>query len=162
MTKQPEIGRNESGASAVEFALVLPMLLLILFAIVEYGWFFTNRIVLTNAVSNAARAAVKAREWEGEDPTQFAGQAFKSACWIADGEDVSIVGSAASIGSMPKGEVAMAVDVDGETVPRTVSVIAVMGYRPLTGFLPQRGNDSGGGLALLPSEIAAKSVMVFP
>jgi Flp pilus assembly protein TadG len=153
--------RDERGASAVEFALLLPLLLLILFAIIEYGWFFANRIVLMNAVSDAARAAVKAREWEGEEPKEFAAQAFKRACWIAGTEDIDIVDGEASPGATQPGKVAVVVAVD-ENRPRAVEVIAVMGYRPLTGFLPQAGPDAQDGLGLLPRSIAAKSVMVFP
>jgi Flp pilus assembly protein TadG len=153
--------RDQSGASALEFALILPLLLLILFAIIEYGWFFANRIVLTNAVSDAARAAVKAREWEGEDPAQFAAEAFDAACWIADAENIELVAAAASADDIEPGRVAVAVTVD-ETAPRSVEVVAVMGYRSLTGFLPQSRGGSPQKAALLPVAIAAKAVMVFP
>jgi Flp pilus assembly protein TadG len=153
--------RSESGASAVEFALVLPLLLLILFAIIEFGWFFANRIVLTNAVSDAARAAVKAREWVNEDPVQFAADAFSAACWIADAEDIQRVADAAATDRVDPGKVAFAVTV-AESAPRSVQVDAVMGYRSLTGFLPQGEGAQPDGPALLPNIIAARAVMVFP
>jgi hypothetical protein len=41
-------------------------------------------------------------------------------------------------------------------------VVAVMGYRSLTGFLPQSGPESETEPALLPAAVAAKSVMVYP
>jgi hypothetical protein len=71
------------GATAVEFALVLPLLLLILFSIIEYGWYLTNTMVLTNAVSSAARAGVQAREWEGEQPEALVLYTLETAFWLS-------------------------------------------------------------------------------
>lgn len=45
---------DESGASAVEFALVLPVLCLMLFGIIKLGIAFTNYIQLTNAAAAGA------------------------------------------------------------------------------------------------------------
>jgi Flp pilus assembly protein TadG len=45
----------ESGAAAVEFALVLPVLLLILFGIVDYGLYFSTSIQLRSGLHDAAR-----------------------------------------------------------------------------------------------------------
>ena len=144
----------------MEFALVLPFLLVILFAILEYGWLFTNRIVLFNAVGDAARAAVKARDWEGEDPAEFAGEAFKTALWITDADRIAVLANT-GIGSVSPGEVALSVVLD-DAAPRSVSVVAVMGYRSLTGFLPQNNTETEQHSALLPATIAAKAAMVFP
>ena len=47
--------RGEKGASAVEFALVLPVLLAILFGIIEFGFVFNNQISLNQAVREGAR-----------------------------------------------------------------------------------------------------------
>lgn len=49
---------SERGAAAVEFALVLPVLLLILLGIIEYGRAFYMQNSLTNAARVAARAMV--------------------------------------------------------------------------------------------------------
>jgi hypothetical protein len=38
------------GGAAVEFALVLPIFLAVLFAIVDYGWFFYQRFTLAAAI----------------------------------------------------------------------------------------------------------------
>ncbi len=153
--------QDESGASAVEFALVLPLLLLILFAIIEYGWFFANRIVLTNAAGHAVRSSVKAREWEGEEPAVFAARAFKNACWIVEENAIAVASSAVAAGSAQPGRVAVSVTIN-DSRPRTVAVTAVMGYRPLTGFLPVGGADGAAGPALMPAVIAAKAVMTLP
>jgi Flp pilus assembly protein TadG len=47
--------KRQHGATAVEFALVMPVLLLLLFGIVQFGWLMNNYIVLTNAASTGAR-----------------------------------------------------------------------------------------------------------
>ncbi len=53
------MGRNrERGAAAVEFALVLPMLLLMLFMIVEFSIALYDKAVITNASREGARFGV--------------------------------------------------------------------------------------------------------
>lgn len=49
-------GRNERGAAVVEFALILPILVLFVFGIVEFGRAYSARIQLTAAVREGARA----------------------------------------------------------------------------------------------------------
>jgi Flp pilus assembly protein TadG len=48
---------GDSGAAAVEFALVLPVLLLILFGIVDYGIYFSDSVAGQSGVQNATRQA---------------------------------------------------------------------------------------------------------
>jgi len=50
--------RGEQGQATVEFALVAPFLLLILFAIIQFGITFNHYLNLTDAVRAAARQAV--------------------------------------------------------------------------------------------------------
>lgn len=49
---------REQGASATEFALILPILLLLLFGIIEFGIIFFNKAVITNASREGARVGV--------------------------------------------------------------------------------------------------------
>ena len=46
---------KERGVAVVEFALVVPLLLLILFGIIEFGILFYDKAVITNASREAAR-----------------------------------------------------------------------------------------------------------
>ena len=46
------------GAAVVEFAVVLPLLLTILFGIMEYGWVFMVRQTLQTAAREGARIAI--------------------------------------------------------------------------------------------------------
>jgi Flp pilus assembly protein TadG len=50
--------REEHGASAVEFALVVPFLLLIVFGIIVYGMVFAQSLSLSNSARQAARSGV--------------------------------------------------------------------------------------------------------
>jgi Flp pilus assembly protein TadG len=50
--------RSEEGAQLVEFALVLPLLLLVLLGIAEFGFMFQRFEVVTNAAREGARIAV--------------------------------------------------------------------------------------------------------
>jgi Flp pilus assembly protein TadG len=46
------------GASAVEFAVVFPLLLVILFGVIEFGLLMFNKQVITNASREGARAGI--------------------------------------------------------------------------------------------------------
>jgi Flp pilus assembly protein TadG len=50
--------KNQKGASAVEFALILPLLILVIFGIIEFGLLLYNQQVITNASREAARAGI--------------------------------------------------------------------------------------------------------
>ncbi|WP_240702349.1 TadE/TadG family type IV pilus assembly protein [Trinickia terrae] len=50
--------RNQKGAVAVEFALVLPVLLILVFGIIEFSLVLYDQAIMTNASREAARAGV--------------------------------------------------------------------------------------------------------
>jgi|SRR6478609_1199642 len=52
------MARTDRGASAVEFAIVLPVLFLVIAGIVDFGRYFFTQIQVTNAAREGARAAV--------------------------------------------------------------------------------------------------------
>jgi Flp pilus assembly protein TadG len=49
---------NDRGASAIEFAIILPVLLLILFGIIEFGIILYDKAIITNASREAARERI--------------------------------------------------------------------------------------------------------
>jgi Flp pilus assembly protein TadG len=60
-------GRRERGASIVEFAIVAPLLFLLLFGIIDFGWAFSQNLDVKHAAREGARlAAVNAAP--GSDP----------------------------------------------------------------------------------------------
>ena len=53
------LDRNkERGAAIVEFAIILPILLLLVMGIIQFGFIFNGQITLTSAVREGARYAV--------------------------------------------------------------------------------------------------------
>ncbi len=50
--------RSELGASAVEFALLLPLLMMVLFGIIEFGFALYQQAVLTNASREGSRLGI--------------------------------------------------------------------------------------------------------
>ncbi len=55
--RQAATGARDRGAAAVEFALLLPLLLLILFGIIDFGRALNAQITLTQAAREGARLA---------------------------------------------------------------------------------------------------------
>jgi Flp pilus assembly protein TadG len=49
--------RSERGAELIEMAMVTPILLLLVFGIVDFGFLFQRYVVLTNAAVEGARVA---------------------------------------------------------------------------------------------------------
>jgi Flp pilus assembly pilin Flp len=49
--------KNDKGASAVEFALILPILVTLVFGIFQFGIAFNNKIALNHAANVGARLA---------------------------------------------------------------------------------------------------------
>lgn len=57
--------RSQHGAAAVEFALVLPLLLVILLGIIEFGRAYNVQISLTHAARETARYMAIHNDWGG-------------------------------------------------------------------------------------------------
>jgi Flp pilus assembly protein TadG len=53
--------RSDSGQAITEFALILPLLMVLILGIVQFGIVFNNYITLTDATRAGARQAVVAR-----------------------------------------------------------------------------------------------------
>ena len=130
---------REKGSATVEFGLLLPVFLILIIAIIEYGWYFTYEIVLTNAVTEGARRAIK--EENDADAKTAALEAVKEAFWIRDLEKDGEIESIVEI-NVPDNE-----------PKRVIVLIPALVYKQLTGFLPSK---------MVPEVIGAKAVMTFP
>lgn len=53
---------NQKGTSAIEFAIILPLLVVFVFGIIEFGLLFYNKTMVTNASREAARAGIVYRD----------------------------------------------------------------------------------------------------
>jgi Flp pilus assembly protein TadG len=97
--------RGESGQTMTEFALVLPLLVLLLFGVIQFGIAFNNYITLTDSVRAGARKGAVARHLddpEGAVQAQVAAAAtdLKAGDLAVDvvstwehGEDVTVTGT---------------------------------------------------------------------
>jgi Flp pilus assembly protein TadG len=59
--------RDQQGQTMTEFALVLPVLALLLFAVIQFGIVFNNYITLTDATRAGARKAAVSRQDPNRD-----------------------------------------------------------------------------------------------
>jgi len=61
MSRRRNIIRNERGQTMVEFALVVPILCVILFGILQFGALYNDYVTLTDATRVGARKAATSR-----------------------------------------------------------------------------------------------------
>ena len=82
--------RNEKGASAVEFALVLPIFVSVIFAIFQFGIAFNNWIAITHAAREGARLAAVG---------QYDEQRVRDSAPSVDIQSISVSGQGGTVGS---------------------------------------------------------------
>ena len=61
-----EKGEGERGSTVVEFALILPIFLLLIFSLIDFGRYFYARVVITNASIEVASAVTRGLYLEGD------------------------------------------------------------------------------------------------
>jgi hypothetical protein len=98
---------GQSGASAIEFALVLPVLLLLLFGIVEFGVLFFDKAMITNASREGARLGVVYRGPPG---------CVGAACYTSEQEITTRVNQYLGISG---GSSSLLISFDGSSTPGT-------------------------------------------
>ncbi len=143
---RPRRRDGEQGASAVEFALVVPFLLLIVFGIIVYGMVFAQLLSLSNSARQAARSGVV----EGTTCTQITTLARDNA------DTIGLSGTSASV-SVTRGTSAVtavaACSGGGTTQPCKSQAVGTNVYVTLT-FTP----TSPVPLIPLPSTITGRGV----
>jgi Flp pilus assembly protein TadG len=85
--------RTESGAAAVEMALVMPLLLLLVFGIIAYGYMLSFRQALSQGAAEGARAAAVSAYPSSTDKEQAALDAINDALNV-DAYGVTCTGTA--------------------------------------------------------------------
>ncbi len=79
---------DQKGAAAVEFAIICPLLILLLFAVVEWGLYMFNRQIITNACREGARAGIVARPVRvSDDEIRQIVHAYADAHLVTFGDD---------------------------------------------------------------------------
>jgi Flp pilus assembly protein TadG len=82
LTQRTRRWSSETGAELVEFALVFPLLLLVVLGIVDFGFLFQQYEVVTNAAREGARIAVLP-DYSSDD-AQARAQAYLTAAGLTD------------------------------------------------------------------------------
>ena len=80
MRTRPDISRSERGTAAVEFALVLPLVLVVALALVQTGLLVRDRLLVEAAARAGARAAAVQ-----EDPASIRSAALAAAPSLDEG-----------------------------------------------------------------------------
>ncbi len=134
--------RARRGSQAVEFALTLPVLVTMLLALVDYGWFFLRQAMVVNTVRESMRFGAMQTPDVGDLP----GDCSPCTSGAAD----AIVTSLATYGIV----------VDASQV--TPTIIAVEGtcalsltptipFDPMTGFVPTPDAFDVNAVSYLPN-----------
>lgn len=114
--------RNRSrGAAAVEFALILPVLLTVVFGLMEYGWIFYQQFNLASAVRDGLRQGVTVSQSASPDPRAVAEQKAT--------DDLATMG-------IPSNAVTVTAVYAGASPTKTMTLTASMTYKKLIGFVP--------------------------
>ncbi len=112
---------REKGVAVVEFALILPLFLMLLFGTMEAGWLFAQHVEVRNAAREGARLAVV----DFPDPGN-SGAIISETCSRA-------------IISAPRASVYLSQNNAGTDQASAVVTVSQV-YQSLTGFLPMFDN----------------------
>jgi Flp pilus assembly protein TadG len=128
-------GEPERGTAALELAILLPVLLTILFGIIDWGYVFYVDLSLTNAAREGARVGVT--KTLGAQPGPEAAARDKAEAYL----------ESAGLGSGGHNSPSVVTSFDNVNVTVTTSIDS---FTPLVGFLPD---------AALPQSLRARAVM---
>ena len=112
--------QRDRGASLVEFALVLPLLLTLVFGIMEAGWLFSQQVEVRNAAREGARIAAVS------DPDISGDGAFTSA---------DVVLRTCDALNLSNGSAVISLTASGTDVGDTANITVTSTYESITGFL---------------------------
>ncbi|WP_449372144.1 TadE/TadG family type IV pilus assembly protein [Arthrobacter psychrolactophilus] len=118
---------SERGASAVEFAFILPVLVLLVIGIMEFGYLFNQQISATNAAREGARFAA----------VHYTDPAYATPAAVTTGAKAAARNSAPSLSS--SSTINVVYQAGGACSPgKNVTVTVLPPKAWLTGFLPSK------------------------
>lgn len=136
-------GRHDHGAAAVEFALVMPILFLLLMGIIDYGLWFNDSLSLRQGVRESARQAAVLHATAGCTGTGMAAVAC---------------GTRAQIASPGVTAYAMVFAPNGWVRAQEVVVCGMVKATSITGFVPL----PAGGLIQSKTSMSIENVTPMP
>ena len=114
--------RGEKGQALVEFALLVPIFLMLLFAIVDFGMGFHSWITVTNSAREGARLGAVAGTEQ-----QIMDRVFDTATLINEDTNMTVtVTNAADDGGDPGESVVVQVDYDYDLITPLASLVAFL------------------------------------
>jgi TadE-like protein len=127
MPARVRTGRRSAcgGGAAVEFALILPLFLAVLFGIIDYGWYFYQRYALDAAIREGIRYGVTFASPSAWTKAQTRATTYLS----ATGSPVN----PASITWLP---ISPTNPISGANPTWVLTFGAQLAFKPLVGFVP--------------------------
>jgi len=107
--------RDDRGTAAIEFGLVLPLLVVILVGIIDYGNVYFTRLAMTNAAREGARVGVTKNEADAQGAAVAATNAYLAQAGI----DADVASTAPS-----------------QSNPTVTVTVTMDPYEPLIGLVP--------------------------
>jgi Flp pilus assembly protein TadG len=133
------IRRQRQGANAIEFVLLLPVFVLLLAIIFEWGWYFFLRIQVINSVRSGCRQGAVVPATDDPAPDQVANSAIQG---MLSGS--SMMG--ADCNDPSDDRCTISTSTSGSSPTEMVVCEVVVEYPGLTGMVP------------VPSELRASSI----
>lgn len=124
--------KSQEGAAAVEFALVLPLLVILLLGLIDFGHLFFSVNTITNAAREAARrAAVQDNAADAEEAADEAANQYLAPAGLAPGSASGSVAANCALNCPTITVTAM-----GPADPETVRVVITIAgpFQNITGF----------------------------
>lgn len=106
-------GNRDRGAALIEFALIMPLLLLLILGIVDGGWAFFQNLEVRHGAREAARLAA-----------------------VHYGDENSIINEACARMNNPGSIVSISISSTGDSIGDKVTVTVTRTHDSLTGILP--------------------------
>ncbi|CAG36262.1 TadE/TadG family type IV pilus assembly protein [Desulfotalea psychrophila] len=152
--------RSDQGVSAIEFALVLPLLLILVFGIIEFSFLLFDKAVITNASREGARAGI-VYSTDGENPIQVSDDTIRAVVrdYVNDDGGSSSLISLGSAGpqTLQDGDIAITrADPDGDGV-EDLTVRVTYTYTFL--LFPNMAALVGGNFQLLTVPLIGETLM---
>lgn len=107
--------RDEHGTAAIEFGLILPLLMVVLVGIIDFGNIYFTRLTMTNAAREGARVGVTLDESDAQSAAIAATQVYLDQAGV---------------------DAVVTATVPSQTNPTVTVTVTIDPYEPLIGLVP--------------------------